>query len=163
MTSYDESATNRAKLNKYSSGMIGTYVDGTGLRGDGSLKIASQHLVQVALLKELTKVYVVEAPSLATQQQGQRRVVDNLFKEYQDAIARGISDSSGDSSRLTATLFPTSMAEDVDELVRAKGGDAERSRVVTDTIAGMTEAQALRIHHRLMGFEFGSLVDPAIS
>jgi dGTPase len=163
MRSYDESAINRAKLNKYSSTLIGTYLVATGLREDGALTIPRALRIQVALLKELTKTYVVEAPALATQQQGQRRVVQNLFFEYQAAMQRGSKSKRMDAPRMTAALFPTSMAETVESLVHAKAARRECCRVVADAIAGMTEAQALRIHHRLMGFEFGSLVDPAVS
>lgn len=163
MTAYDESATNRAKLSQYSSGLIGTFVTGTGLRGDGRLQISRQFRVQIAVLKELTKRFVVEASALATQQQGQRRVIRNLFEEYRACVIRGADETSIDAPRLTASLFPTSMAEDVVRLVSRKAPNEETCRIVADTIAGMTEAQALRIHHRLMGFEFGSLADPAVS
>jgi dGTPase len=163
MVSYDESATNRAKLNKYSSSLIGSYVVATGLRRDGVLKIPRPLRIQIAFLKELTKIFVVEAPALATQQQGQRRVVENLFKEYHAAIMDGVKRESADGPRLTSTLFPTITAESVQQLVAAKASAKEACRVVSDSIAGMTEGQALRINHRLMGFEFGSLVDPAVS
>lgn len=163
ISTYDESATNRAKLNKYSSGLIGEYVVNTGLGPDGSIAIPRPLRIQIALLKELTKAYVVEAPVLATQQQGQRRVIHNLYDEYQRAIVDGIASKTPEAARLTATLFPTSSASAVEVLVQAAVPRAACSRTVADTIAGMTESQALRIHHRLMGFEFGSLVDPAVS
>jgi dGTPase len=163
MSSYDESATNRAKINKYSSGLIGTYVDGTGITAAGTLKLPRPFRVQIALLKELTKFYVVEAPALATQQQGQRRLIENLFGQYFAALERGTASKSSSAARLTSTMFPTSMAEMVVTAIEDKSDNATRCRLATDTVAGMTEAQALRIHHRLMGFEFGSLVDPAVS
>lgn len=163
MNSYDESATNRAKLTTYSSGLIGANVLATAIGKDGSLQIPRPLGIQVAFLKELTKVFVVEAPALATQQQGQRRVIQNLFREYQAAIQRGVNRGAADDPRIASTLFPTSMASRVQTLVTTSASATESCRVVSDTIAGMTEGQALRIHHRLMGFEFGSLVDPAIS
>jgi dGTPase len=163
MAAYDEAASHRALLNVYASGLIGDYVTGTRLTADAHLEIPLEYRIQMALLKELTKRFVVEAPALATQQQGQRRVIRDLFDEYMAALDRGASDASTESPRLTATMFPTRMAEDVENLVRAKVPKPGASRVVADTITGMTEGQALRIHHRLMGFEFGSLVDPAVS
>jgi dGTPase len=163
MSSYDESATNRAKLSQYSSGLINSLVMGTSVGRDGTLRVSQAHRVQVAILKELTKRFVVEAPALATQQQGQRRLVRNLFREYRAAITRAIGDPSPDSARLAATMFPTNMAENVARVVSKKAPDAEVCRVAADTIAGMTESQATRIHHRLMGFESGSLVDPAVT
>jgi dGTPase len=163
MVTYDESADNRAKLSMYSGGLIGDCVQGTSLNPDATLDIPESLRVRVAFLKELTKVYVVENPALATQQQGQRRVVENLFREYQDAITAGIVSAERDAPRLVATMFPTAMAEAVASLVGSRAGDEEVGRVVADTIAGMTEGQAVRIHDRLLGIGFGSLVDPAIS
>jgi dGTPase len=162
LSTYSESATDRARLYAYTSGLIGGYVRGTGLRVDGTLDVTREHRVQIALLKELTKSFVVEAPALATQQRGQRQVVQNLFNAYMNELKVGIDDKSV-SATAVAALFPTRMTDDVLRLVESTGGIAERGRVVADTIAGMTEAQALRIHHRFMGFDFGSFTDPAVS
>jgi len=60
-------------------------------------------------------------------------------------------------------MFPTAMADSVSSLVSAQASSKDIGRVVADTIAGMTEGQAVRIHDRLLGVGFGSLVDPAIT
>ena len=39
------------------------------------------------MLKELTWVYIIEAPSLISQQYGQRQVIKKLFEIYMDAAS----------------------------------------------------------------------------
>jgi dGTPase len=144
-------------------GLINGYVTGTRLGRDAHLRLSTPHLTQIALLKELTRVFVVEAPALATQQHGQRRIVQDLFQTYAAALRSASKDDKPDAARLTATLFPTRVADEVERVVAKGARRNELCRIVADTIAGMTEAQALSIHHRLMGIEFGALVDPAVS
>ena len=40
---------------------------------------------EITLWKELTWIYVIENPALVTQQEGQRRVIRDLFNIYQEA------------------------------------------------------------------------------
>jgi hypothetical protein len=78
-------------------------------------------------------------------------------------LERAASSTSSLAPFEASLMFPTSAAKDVMALA---AGNAKRGacvRTIADVIAGLTEAQALTIHHRLMGFEFGSLVDPAVS
>lgn len=38
----------------------------------------------------------------------------------------------------------------------------EQVRLVIDVIAGMTEQQAVEVHHRLTGISLGSVLDPVV-
>lgn len=160
---YNESPTVTAMLNSYSSGLIDSFVRATTLSTAARLKIDRDVLVQVALLKELTKVFVVEAPSLATQQIGQRRVVRDLYGAYIGLLGEASTAGGVDDPTRLAVLFPTRMSESVAAF--ASGGSAalNPARIAADTIAGMTEVQAQRLHQRLLGIDFGQLIDPAIS
>ena len=95
------------------------------------------------MLKELTWVYVIEAPSLTTQQFGQRYAIRKLFEIYMDASGKAT----------TQNLFPAYYREAIED---AKGDEKQIKRTVIDLIAGMTENQALAMYNRLVGVSVGS-------
>jgi len=78
----------RAALRDFTSQLIGRYVGATSMgehNGQPQLRIDEDRELEVAMLKELTWVYVIEAPDLASQQERQRRVIEGLFSIYWDA------------------------------------------------------------------------------
>lgn len=136
----------RAALRQFSSELIGRYLGYTGLHVKDKkceLKIDDHLLREVAMLKELTWVYVIEAPSLISQQFGQRHAIRKLFEIYMDA--------SGKPAR--QNLFPAYYREAIEE---AKSDERQIKRTVIDLIAGMTENQALAMYNRLIGVSVGS-------
>ena len=90
------------------------------------------------MLKELVWTYVIEAPALATQQFGQRRIIRTLFCTYSNAAA----------SRNTHKMFPVHYREQLDNVWQ---DDEGRTRICIDFIAGMTERQATAVYLRLTG------------
>lgn len=50
-----------------------------------SLSINPEYRKEVAILKELTWTYVIEAPTLAMQREGQKRIIGCLFEVYKTA------------------------------------------------------------------------------
>ena len=142
---YTGSWKERAFLREFTSVLIGRYVQGTTLvERDGKIVLSrSEDLIrEVAILKELTWIYVIEAPSLTSQQFGQRRVVETLFDVYMNA-----------ASPTASKLFPVYYRDMIDE---AGHDEREIRRAVIDLIAGMTEAQALTMFRRLTGVSVGS-------
>ena len=95
------------------------------------------------MLKELTWIYVIEAPSLVGQQFGQRQAIRKLFEIYSEATRHAKQRS----------LFPAYYREAIEE---ADNDEKRIRRTVVDLIAGMTEAQALAMHNRLTGVSVGS-------
>lgn len=136
----------RAFLREFSSQLIGSYIGGTSLKIDSNGKIQvhrEEHLLlEVAMLKELTWTYIIEAPSLLSQQYGQRKVIRKLFEIYREAA---------ESKNLG--IFPPYYRDAIEESI--KDEKAVR-RTVVDLIAGMTEVQALEVHNRLVGVSLGS-------
>jgi dGTPase len=135
----------RAALRGFTSQLIGRYVGATTIEltnGNLQLHIDQDRELDVAMLKELTWVYVIEAPELASQQEGQRQVIDGLFSIYWDA-------AQGQRSQ---HLFPPYYRK----ALEGSASDLEKKRVVVDLIAGMTEEQALAMHNRLTGVSVGS-------
>lgn len=134
----------RASLRDFTSQLIGRYVGATTIvPSDGSLrlKIDEDRELEVAMFKELTWVYVIEAPELASQQEGQRKVIEELFRIYWDA-AQG---------KRSLHLFPAYYGKGLEQA----SDDQGKKRIVIDLIAGMTEEQALTMHKRLTGVSVG--------
>ena len=139
----------RAGLRSYTAGRINLYVNALRLAPDqepgNRVDIFPEAQDQVNILKQLTRIYVIENPSLETQQYGQRRVVRELFGIYQEATIPGNN----------MQVLPLAYREEVD----AADTDEERTRIVADLISSMTEQQLLKTHQRLTGLSPGSVMD----
>jgi dGTPase len=137
----------RAFLRDFSSQLIGNYIGGTSLTIDSGGKtqvhIEERLRLEVAMLKELTWTYIIEAPSLLSQQYGQRRVIRKLFEIYWQAA----------TETKNLGIFPPYYRDAIEE----SGNDLNAiRRTVVDLVAGMTEVQALEVHNRLIGVSLGS-------
>lgn len=89
------------------------------------------------VLNQLIKCYVINRPSLASQQQGQRRILRDLIDWY-----------ANDPKR----LLPEARAEeftDHDDALRA----------AADAVSSLTETEAVRIHRRMSGIDYGQITD----
>jgi dGTPase len=137
----------RTNLRYQTSYLIGRFVDAAKRNGE-ALDIGREELAEVAVLKELAWFYVITDPSLSTIQRGQERVIDDLHKIYADAAR---------DSREGAKLFPLAQRELL-ERIRSLN---EARRIATDLVAGLTEAMAYELHHRLTGVSRGSILDAA--
>jgi dGTPase len=90
---YDGSLTQRANLRGLTSTLITRYVGAISLRDPTPAKprlvrIESVPEREITMLKQLTWFYVIQRPSLAAQQKGQRRVIRELFEILHDASAK---------------------------------------------------------------------------
>jgi dGTPase len=141
-----------AHLREFASQLIGRYIGGTSLRNEGGrceLQIDENLKFEVAMLKELTWVYMIDAPSLISQQFGQRQAIRKLFEIYWEAAR--------DPQR--RRLFPPYYREAVED---AAADEKRIKRTVVDLIAGMTETQAIAMHNRLIGVSVGSGLDEIV-
>ncbi len=102
-------------------------------------------------LKRLVFEFVIESPSLGTQQEGQRSVIRGLFNIYVKAIR------SRDES-LVPTLFHTELG-DLGRVPRRRRASRGEVRLALDIVASFTEAQAIEMYKRLIGVEVGSVAD----
>lgn len=89
------------------------------------------------VLKRLIRCYVIDRPSLATQQQGQRRILGDLLDWYAHDPAR---------------LLPAQRREEYQ-----LHGDAIRA--AADTVSALTEGEAVRVHRRMSGIDYGQVTD----
>ena len=143
---YDGRAAERVNLRALGSFLITRYINAFRVvteGGDVFVRIEPQIEQEVAVLKRLTWYYIIERPSLATLQEGQRKVIRGLFELYAEAV-------KSDELR----MFPPAFAE---RLAAAETDDA-RKRVITDLIASLSEDSAVEIYRRASGVTTGSLL-----
>ncbi len=146
---YEGRLDQRAGLRAAGGGLIGRYVQAVTLLEEGGgvfFSVPEELVSEVGMLKQLTWFYVIDRPSLAIIQEGQRRVIRTLFESYNDAI-----------ERKQYRLFPPGYVE------RLEGAETDPAKVraVIDLIAGLTEAAAVQIYQRLCGHSTGSLLGAA--
>jgi dGTPase len=137
---YSGNKEDRSRLRRFAGRSIDDFVRAAELRNPRGrsgpcLEPDPGREKEVAMLKELTWHYVINDPSMASQQEGQRRVIRGLFDCFHDAALRG---------RLA--IFPVFYQE---LLQNARRRDI--ARIVVDLIAGMTERQATAMYQRVMG------------
>jgi dGTPase len=146
---YRATRRQRAGLRTYTSGRINNYVNAIEIIPDREpghqVQKTSEAEDQVNILKQLTRIYVIENPALETQQHGQRQIVEVLFGIYLKAVREG--DETG--------VIPPGYREEVEDA----DGDEERVRIVADMISSMTEEQLQKTHRRLTGLSPGSVMD----
>ena len=151
----------RASLRSLTAFLIRRYTtDAVSLQqpdsnGQRCVTITQEFLMEVKVLKQLTWEYVINAPALATQQYGQRKLIEDLFKILTDA-----------TSESEFGVFPPRFREHLESAPGNAGSNVsarEASRVVADYISGMTEREAIDLHQRLTGASLGSVLDPLSS
>lgn len=106
---------------------------------------------EVFMLKQLTWHYVIKCPALATQQHGQRRIINDLFDAYFTA-------ATAQNPRIE--IFPISARE---LLPPDPAKDRPQAvRVIIDFIASLTEEQAVATHRRLCGIALGNSLSHSV-
>jgi dGTPase len=100
---------------------------------------------EIAILKQLTWFYVIEAPALAMQHQAQDKIIRKLADTFlQEAHKKNLAASC---------LYYRELFRMPDMT------DAEKSRAAIDLIAGMTESQATAVYQRIEGISLSSGLD----
>jgi dGTPase len=155
---YSGIESQRAALRNLSSVLIDRYITAVKLEvvdGKCRLLIDQNYLDEILMLKELTWTYVIQAPSLASQQHGQRKIIENLFSEYCTAAI-------GDTAK-KVKKHPEIFPPHYQERLHATSDDDEKKRICVDLIAGMTEKQTVATHLRLTGTALGSGLEEYLS
>jgi dGTPase len=149
---YEGTRNDRARLRIFTSMLVGRYINGLRLADPDTnhktVFVEEPMRKQIALLKQLTWYYVIEAPGLAAQQHAHRQIIRYLFHAFLQETRRS-------PSRLLPPYYRERLAE-------AGTMPTAVRRVVVDLIAGMTEAQALITYQRLNGIVHGSALDKVV-
>lgn len=135
----------RANLRTMTSNLVSRFINSVGLQvpssqSDSFVTMPEKRRIEIALLKELTWCYVIDHDALATQQEGQRQLIQKLFQIYADA-----------AKAKNRRLIPKSLHDQLDVC----SSEGECNRLVADLIAGMSEEQAIFLAHRLAGTSLG--------
>jgi dGTPase len=141
----------RKALKAMASALIAQYVTQVSVRNQENLHVDDQLKCEIFMLKELTWHFVILNPALATQQHGQRLVINGLFDVYKQAL----DDSDDRSLRLFPRIYRDSLLS-----LREKAPENKTAaiRTMIDMIASMTENQAIQLYHRLHGMSNGSVL-----
>ncbi|HXJ94555.1 MAG TPA: dNTP triphosphohydrolase [Terriglobia bacterium] len=152
-TAYEGTRDQRARLRLFTSNLVGRYINGLKLKqlddGEIVVDIDPGLKLEIAILKQLTWFYVIEASSLAVQQHAQKQLIRYLYKVFMQ-----------ETKKSPSKLLPPYYRERLSEVLQNDGVSEPRvKRIVIDLIAGMTEAQAIAVYQRLNGIVIGSALD----
>ena len=148
---YDGSREQRQAIRWLTSTLIGRFIRATKIRergdqiGNGLLDIDNDFKDEVRLLKQITRDYILISPALAAQQQGQKRILRNLFHDLLEEIEEN-----------ELHVLPRRFHH----LVNDSGMSS--ARIAADCIASLTEGEAIGLHRRLSGILSGSVLDPIV-
>ena len=150
---YEGTRDQRARLRSFTGQLVNRYINGLWLvrRDDGSISVEINpgYKREIAILKQLTWLYVIEAPSLALQQHSQRQIIKCLYRVF-------MQETRQNPSRLLPPYYRERLQ---DVLAKGDAKDSGRKRIVADLVAGMTEDQAVAVYQRLNGIVVGSPLD----
>jgi len=151
-TPFEGTKADRTRLRIFTSRLVGRFINGLTLAEPGGKQAVVRDRdreKEVAVLKQLTWFYVIEAAGLAVQQHAQRQMIKYLFNVFMHETNLRVS-----------RLLPPYYRERLQDVIKAHGpGTLANRRVVIDLIAGMTESQAAAVYQRLNGIVLGSALD----
>lgn len=139
----------RQELRTLTSSLIGRYVNAARLTEKGSgVEIGEEEAVEVRVLKQITRDYIIDNPALAAQQHGQRKIIRFLLREIVGAIDP------------RAPSIPSFIPHRLRYLWDFEG--MTYPRFAADCIASLTEREAQSLYARLSGIVSGSVLDPIV-
>lgn len=149
---YDGSAKQRILLRSFNARMIERYIGALSINpesvGDESRRTVNitEYLEdEIRVLKQITRDYIINNPSLAAQQAGKKRILEFLFNSIRE-----------DSTKKTPHYLPVRLVYMWDLRRNSIG------RFCSDCISSLTEAEATRLYMRLSGADGGSVLDPIV-
>jgi dGTPase len=145
---YDGSREQRRQLRNLTSLLIGKYVRSAEIgktdRGP-AVTIGEKSQVEVRLLKQLARYYVIGLPALHAQQMGQRKIIETLFEIFHE-----------NGTKEKWDFFPVRIR------YIWEGATESAARLACDSISILTENEAFKLHSRLTGSDCGSILDPIV-
>jgi dGTPase len=153
---YDGSNATRRKVHQSSSALITRFIAGTRVEPDGNrIYIPEEIWHEVNMLKQLTWIYVINSPDLASIQEGQKRIIRGLFEKlHKWALAEPNRDRL--PTRLREII--KAVRRDADARTTLSTDELVFGRSVADYVASLTEAQAVELYGRLFGLTRSSVL-----
>jgi len=148
---YEGTRAQRYQLRLLTSSLVGRYIRETRLSDTTSgsnhaprVEIEDWAIDEVKLLKQITRDYIINSPTLVAQQRGQKRTILTLFNAIYD-----------DSKTRIPTWLPR-------RLEYLWSPTVTTARSTADCIASLTEAEVAGLNARLQGWSAGSVLDPIV-
>ena len=143
---YEGSRADHAQLRLFTSRLIGRFINAFTLKErdkHGSCSVERQILPEqeIAILKQLTWCYVINAPALAMQRVAQTKAIERLFEIFHEEA----------HAKTPSGVLPVYYR---DVLKQGHLKKKDKSRAAVDLIASMTESQVIATYHRLEGINF---------
>lgn len=156
---YSGTLSQRARLRSRTSRLIREYLTGVTIADPGAdkpLVIDELHEIQMKFLQRLVWYYVIQNPRLATQQAGQRRIVENLFAEFLNA-----SEPDRHGRPRNRYVIPPAVERDLEAVLTLDADEQYRARLrlAADAVCSFTDAEAVAMSQRLRGTTGGSVMD----
>lgn len=147
LETYDGSRLHRVALRSLTSTLINRYVNTTELRDDTQHPVykGPEEDAEVQILKQITRKYIIDNPTLKAQQHGQKRIITKLFKAIYS-----------ESKNSFADFLPCRLHYLWDL------SEGQSARFAADCIASLSETQATALFARLYGTAAGSVLDPIV-
>ena len=149
------SVEQQAQIQLVSSQLIQIYVNSVKLAKeygkDGYLKRDEAREEELEFLQQIVWSYVINNSRLALQKHGQRKIVRTLFEVYSEAVDEEY-----------VSLIPARFLKkylDLSARNQVKDVELEKKRMVTDIVAGFSEAEAVLMYRKLTGISQGSVMD----
>jgi dGTPase len=144
---YEGTRDDRLNIRTMTSSFIRRYMDSLYFverGGKVELAIDDKMRLEVLILKQIARDYIIASPSLGAQQLGQRRILQELYDDIHEEM-------HGRRYRYLPKRF-WHLAQD----------RASAARRTADCIVSMTEAEAVGLHSRFRGYSAGSVLDPIV-
>jgi dGTPase len=145
---YDGRPTQRLEMRTLLTALTQRFIDSADIdpRNSGPrLLVADKTYAQVRVLKRITEHFVREAPPIAAQRFGYKRVVQDLYEHFLTA------DKERDFPLFTPRRFH-----------HVWRFSMSRARFAADCVGALTDLEALKFHARLNGYDGGSVMDPIV-
>ena len=151
---FHDSRMDRELLHRWESAAVRT-IQGEVFVADGVPQVPERVTVAIEYLKELTWYYVINHPALSASQQGQRRIIGDLHNWLCDWAAesfakKGELNAKSKTSRNLRRL-PGRFRDLLNEAPKNASSDERISRAAVDFISGLTDTEAVSLHHHLGG------------
>lgn len=148
------------KLQRNSGLLINRYVSAVSVRAaEVPLEVSEDIQYEVGMLKQLTWHYVIDKPALASLQQGQQRLVIDVFERLMDWLEE--AERKSQTYRRLPTRLRDLYSLTVDGPREHYANDEARcARAAADYISSLTENQATDLFERLTGVARHSVLDP---
>jgi dGTPase len=155
---YQGRHTHLAQLAEFRSSTVNRFITGIDIEftaGGPVLQIADHVEFEISVLKELTRIYVIESPAIQSQRYGQRRIIRTLFEIFYEEATKKARTPEIRLRHLQ--IFPPLFQ---DRIKRHDPTDRlPIMRLIADLIASMAEQHAIETFAKLTGQNQGSVID----